>query len=72
VHHITIDIEVFSPAITRQKPVQFWLCDACNRIMSVNLARDKDQKVRVAKLLTYKEKRDAPDWYGLKTKDSKE
>jgi hypothetical protein len=49
VNHITVTVDVFGPKTNRQKLAQFWLCAACEKRLTDFMARDEEQRGRVAK-----------------------
>ncbi len=49
--HITVTVDVFAPKTNKQKIAQFWVCEACNKLLSDFLARDNNQRQRVAKAM---------------------
>jgi len=55
-YHITLTADIFGGSASsplRRKMVQFWLCSACEMRTRDNLARDRMQRARMAKLLAY-------------------
>lgn len=62
VYHVTLTVDIFGPKSKKQKKVQGWLGEICEKKNRLFFERSAMQQVRVLKAITPK-----PEWWTLDT-----